>query len=184
MIEELLSSILLLSFVSMGSSTSSTSSSSSSSSSTGSSYISSTTSIPTMTMPTTQPDTSWSILPTFVTKLYHDCERKEYDLLDCLKIKSISLLDRIGRSEVIELDDSIKLVREGRRSDGARALTENDIETSIIGTYEKSSMLNQMLFDKISKFAGSHVLKIGLPKIDVPSIARGLSEGMLNLFCL
>ncbi|XP_065213997.1 uncharacterized protein LOC135841113 [Planococcus citri] len=141
-----------------------------------SSATSSSSSIPSPT-PAAATDTSWSIVPAFVSKLYQDCERKEYEFLDCLKIKSISLLDRIGRSDVIELDDSMKIVREGKRSEGARALTENDIESSIVGTDEKSSLLNDMLVEKISKFANTHVLKIGLPKIDVSSIAKSLGEG-------
>ncbi|XP_065204850.1 uncharacterized protein LOC135834809 [Planococcus citri] len=139
----------------------------------------STSSSSTIPSPTPAPatDTSWSIVPAFVSKLYQDCERKEYELSDCLKIKSISLLDRIGRSDVIELGDSMKIVRKGKRSEAARALTENDIESSIVGTDEKSALLNDMLIEKISKIANTHVFKIGLPKIDVSSIAKSLGEG-------
>lgn len=129
----------------------------------------------------TRNGSAWSIVPSFVSKLYNDCELKDYELVDCLKIKVISLLDRVGRSDVIELDESLSLVREGKRVDSGRALTENDIENTITANQEKGSALNQMLFDRVSKFFGSHVLKIGLPKLDVTSIAKSLEEGNFQL---
>lgn len=126
---------------------------------------------------TTDSAGGWSVLPSIVSKLYHDCELKDYELADCLKIKVISLLDRVGRSDVIQLDDSLALVREGKRLDSGRALSENDIENTVTGTEEKGSLLNQMLFDRVSKFLSTHVLKIGFPKVDVTSIAKSLEEG-------
>lgn len=122
-------------------------------------------------------DSNWSVIPSFVSKIYDDCERKEYELMDCLKIKIVTLLDRVSRSDSIELDESISLVREGNRIEYARALSENDIENSISNEDGKGSKLNQMIFEKISKFLRSHALKIGLPKVEVGDFAKSIQEG-------
>ncbi len=122
-------------------------------------------------------NSSWSVLPPFVSKIYGDCESKDYELMDCLKVKVISFLDRVSRSDVIELDESVSLVRDGGREDRGRALSENDIESTIATNDQKAGHLNQMIFDRLAKFLNSHSLKIGLPKMDVASFARNLEEG-------
>lgn len=128
----------------------------------------------------------WSVVPSFVSKLYGDCERKEFEIVDCLKVKVVSLLDRVGRSDVIKLDETISLVRESDRGDYGRALTENDVESTITGDENKSSTLNSMIFDRISRFLSSHSVKIGFPKIDAASFAKSLEEGKFfqgQVFC-
>lgn len=122
-------------------------------------------------------DSSWSVLSSFTSKVYSDCERKDYDLSDCLKVKFVSLLDRMARSDVIEFDESIKLVREGNRIDHSRALTENDVENTLASEGEKGPKLNHMIFDRISKFLTSHSLKINFPKVNMTTFTRSLSEG-------
>lgn len=122
-------------------------------------------------------DASWSILSSFMSKVYSDCGRKDYDISDCLKVKFVSLLDRMVRSDVIELDESIKLVKEDNRIDHGRALTENDVENTLTSEDEKGPKLNDMIFDRISKFLTSHSLKINFPKVNMTSFTRSLSEG-------
>lgn len=122
-------------------------------------------------------DSSWSVLPSFVSKIYGDCERKDYELADCLKVKVVSLLDRASRSDVIELGESMTLVRESNRIDHGRALSENDIEGTLSGEGEKGTKLNTMIFDRVSKFLNSHSLKINFPKIDTSAFAKSLDEG-------
>lgn len=137
---------------------------------------------------------SWSFLPSssssFASKLYDDCERKNYELLDCLKVKVVSLLDRVSRSDVIEFDESISLVREksgqgntddsSTRVDHGRALTENEVEDTLAGDADKGSKLNDMIFKRISSFLGTHSLKIGFPKFDASSLAKSMEEGEQN----
>lgn len=119
----------------------------------------------------------WSVVPSFVSKLYGDCERKDYEIVDCLKVKVVSLLDRVAKSDIIKLDETISLIRESDRGDYGRALTENDLESTLTGDEDKSSTLNSMIFDRISRFLSSHSVKIGFPKIDAASFAKSLEEG-------
>lgn len=123
---------------------------------------------------------NWSIVPSFVSKLYGDCERKDFEIVDCLKVKVVSLLDRITKSDVIKLDETISLVRESGRGDYSRALSENDVESDLTGDEDKSSTLNSMIIDRISRFLSSHSVKIGFPKIDAASFAKSLEEGKFS----
>lgn len=123
---------------------------------------------------------NWSVVPSFVSKLYGDCERKEFEIVDCLKVKMVSLLDRVAKSDHIELDESISLVREIGRGDHGRALSENNVEST--PTADKSTQLNDMIIDRLSRFLSSYSVKIGLPRIDTASFAKSLEEGKL-LWC-
>lgn len=124
---------------------------------------------------------SWSILPSLVNKVY-SCEHKEYDLTDCLKIKVLLLVDRVDRSDVIQLDDSIQLIRQddGRTQYG-RALSENDVQGSLNAISHqregRSFALNRMIFDRISRFLSTHSLKFNLPKFNLTALTGDSEEG-------
>nr|XP_018896560.1 PREDICTED: uncharacterized protein LOC109030184 [Bemisia tabaci] len=120
-------------------------------------------------------DGSFSI----VTKLYDECSAKDYSLSTCFKMKAVTLFDRVARSDSIPFGEQLSFVKEEKdRQDYGRAITENDLESSLASTSEeqKDTTLNSMLLDRVSRFMNSHTIKISLPKLSSEDLSRSLEE--------
>lgn len=112
-------------------------------------------------------------------KLYDDCSKKD-SVVTCLKGKAITFFDRASRSDSIVVGDMISLVKEdGSRMDYGRALTDHDVESVIQGSDDttRDLKLNNLLFDRVSRFFNSHSVRLSLPKMSSEELSRGIEEG-------
>lgn len=110
----------------------------------------------------------------FVYQVYKECSGAE--LSPCLKLKLLSVIDRISRSVRLNVADGVTLVQDestSNESEPDRSLQE--IEANLPRALEdKEDALNGMIFDKIVKFFQSHTLKLKLPNVE--ELQRSLTE--------
>ncbi|XP_071441034.1 uncharacterized protein [Hetaerina americana] len=117
-------------------------------------------------------------------RVYSECSQRS-STLPCLKMKAVTFLDRALRLPEINLADSVTLVKEpsenevaGAERDGRTLATEAELESSLPADEEaKDSTLDEMLLDRVSRFAKTHTLQMKLPQLEPAEIQRSLEEG-------
>lgn len=100
-------------------------------------------------------------------KIFEDCVAADA-VSSCLKKKAITFMDRLERTEKFSLTDGITIIRStDAQNDGATS--ENQLEN----TQRSSSVKDDSLLDKISKYIGSRTLEITMPKFSLQDIEEG-----------
>ena len=111
-------------------------------------------------------------------KLYDDCQKKGF--VPCLKMKAITFFDRAGRSNELNLGETVTIVRDTNVPiSSAEVLTEKDLEETLPRGSEEArdSRLNAILFNRIADFFNSHKVMFNLPKLNPSEIQEGVEEG-------
>ncbi|KAI5694303.1 hypothetical protein M8J76_000663 [Diaphorina citri] len=121
-----------------------------------------------------------------VTNLYDDCASKDYSMTSCLKLKALTLLDRVARSDNIAFSDTIVISKNAdakSRGDYGRAINENELENEIktsanneVVASESDSKLNSLILERVAKFLSSHNVNIKLPNVSKDDLGRALEE--------
>lgn len=109
-------------------------------------------------------------------QIYKECA--DEDLSSCLKVRLLSVIDRVSRSVQLNVADGVTFVQDDPISsvgeeEAPKSLQE--IEASLPRSLEdKEDALNTMIFDKVVKFFQSHTLKLKLPNVE--ELQRSLVE--------
>lgn len=120
-----------------------------------------------------------------VSKVYDDCANKDYPMSSCLKLKALTLLDRVARSDSISFADiTISKTADAKsRVDYGRAINENELENEIktsagneIFAGESDSKLNDLILERVARFLSSHNVNIKLPAVSREDLGRALDE--------
>ncbi|KAG8236718.1 hypothetical protein J437_LFUL016954 [Ladona fulva] len=117
-------------------------------------------------------------------RVYSDCSQRS-STLPCLKMKAVTFLNRALRLPEISLADSVTLVKDpsenevGVDRDGRTlASSEAELEATLPNDEEaKDAALDEMLLDRVSRFAKTHTLQLKLPQLTPNEIQRSLEEG-------
>lgn len=102
----------------------------------------------------------------YLYKTYSDCQTS--DLSTCLKLKLFTILDRISRSvKDYKVVDGLSFERETNEPIDITPLqSENDIDASLPRSLDdKDQTLNQLIYDKVLSFFGSHTLKVTIQRM-------------------
>lgn len=111
-------------------------------------------------------------------QIYKECA--DEDLSSCLKVRLLSVIDRVSRSVQLNVADGVTFVQDDPISEANVASDEppkslQEIEASLPRSLEdKEDALNAMIFDKVVKFFQSHTLKLKLPNVE--ELQRSLVE--------
>lgn len=111
-------------------------------------------------------------------QIYKECA--DEDLSSCLKVRLLSVIDRVSRSVQLNIADGVTFVQDDPISEANVASDEppkslQEIEASLPRSLEdKEDALNAMIFDKVVKFFQSHTLKLKLPNVE--ELQRSLVE--------
>ncbi|XP_052122671.1 uncharacterized protein LOC113209234 [Frankliniella occidentalis] len=113
-------------------------------------------------------------------KLYDDCARRD-GLVQCVKVKAATLLDRVARAGDLPITETLVLVRRGdaHRSQGGRALSEAEVEAALPpgDSYAaKDARLNELLWERLARVLSSHTVQLSFPKVSASEM-RGISSG-------
>lgn len=111
-------------------------------------------------------------------KLYDDCSNRYTSVSNCLKDKTITLLDRVNsaRSDVLSFGDGVlEIVRTGEDYHGGRSV-DNSVDN--VGEDAEEVKLNAVLYDRITRFFNTHTLKFNFPKFSSWELQRSIEEGM------
>lgn len=109
-------------------------------------------------------------------QIYKECA--DEDLSSCLKVRLLSVMDRVSRSVQLNVADGVTFVQDDPISanvaeEPPKSLQE--IEASLPRSLEdKEDALNTMILDKVVKFFQSHTLKLKLPNVE--ELQRSLVE--------
>lgn len=110
----------------------------------------------------------------YVYQTYKECSNAE--LSPCLKLKLLSVIDRVSRSALLNVADGVTLVQEEpiiNEAETEKSLQE--IEANLPRALDdKEDALNNLIFDKIVKFFQTHTLKLKLPNVE--ELQRSLTE--------
>lgn len=109
-------------------------------------------------------------------QIYKECA--DEDLSSCLKVRLLSVIDRVSRSVQLNVADGVTFVQDDPISSVAEEEAPKslqEIEASLPRSLEdKEDALNTMIFDKVVKFFQSHTLKLKLPNVE--ELQRSLVE--------
>lgn len=109
-------------------------------------------------------------------QIYKECA--DEDLSSCLKVRLLSVVDRVSRSVQLNVADGVTFVQDDPISSVAEEEAPKslqEIEASLPRSLEdKEDALNTMIFDKVVKFFQSHTLKLKLPNVE--ELQRSLVE--------
>ena len=99
-------------------------------------------------------------------RTYQQCEQQE-DMFACLKLKALKFADRALKVKSIPLVDGMELVKKG--DEDGRELNETlvDVDEANLPTdpEKRQETLDDLLIDRVSRFARSHTLQFSVPKI-------------------
>ena len=115
-------------------------------------------------------------------RLYDDCTSRGDGLTSCFKLKALTFMDRVSRSQNLPIMDGLSLVKtEAGLTDGqaqGRALNENEIEANLPRAADaKEDRLDSLLFDRVARFFRNHKLQVNFPEMEPQQLQRGLEEG-------
>lgn len=121
---------------------------------------------------------SWRI----VSKVMSECNAEEVgDIMDCLGVKAVAVLDRAARMGNIEVLSGVTLAKNPEAEDsrfGRALLTETEISQSLPQEpSQRSARLLDLLYDSALRFLQSHTLQVKVPQGAPESFARALEEG-------
>lgn len=112
-----------------------------------------------------------------VYKVLGECAEK--DMVSCLGVKAVAMLERAARAEDISLAEGVAFVRTAPVEDrGGRALaSEAELQSALDapGTQDRGSRLIDMILDAAARFLKSHSLQLRLPQ-EIPAQLRALQE--------
>lgn len=122
-------------------------------------------------------DVEFSSGARLLMKLYDDCQKKGF--VPCLKMKAITFFDRAGRSNEINLGETLTIVRDTKAQAQQNVITEKELEEQLPRGSEEArdSRLNSILFNRVADFFNSHRLVLSLPKMNPAEIQEGVEEG-------
>lgn len=124
--------------------------------------------------------TSWKL----VSKVMSDCGSEDVtEVMNCLGVKAVAVLDRAARMGNIELYSGMTLAKNSEYLEDSRngraLLSEAEISQSLPqDPSERSSRLLDLLYDATVRFLQSHTFQVKLPQGAPESLARALEEGM------
>lgn len=101
--------------------------------------------------------------------LYNAIEKcsEDKDVGVCLKIKAIGIMDRaLVQDEPLPLTDYVAIAKDptARINDNVYNETETEIAARLPRSYEeKSSTLDQMLYDRLNKYLETRTLQLSIP---------------------
>lgn len=117
-------------------------------------------------------------------KIFNDCGSDDTsDVLSCLGVKAVTVMNRAARVGDVELIQGVSLVKSSDYDEvtrnGRSMLTESEVENSLAlqQPSERTSRLLDMIYDSALRFLQSHTLQFKLPKIAPESLQRALEEG-------
>ncbi|XP_070507762.1 uncharacterized protein Osi14 [Chironomus tepperi] len=100
------------------------------------------------------------------------------DITTCLTVKGIAALNRAARASNIQITKGVVLTRDPTYARSGKALSENEIVTSLPSeNEERSSRLFEMATESVSEFLKSHSLQFKLPEETTQEVSRALEEG-------
>lgn len=98
-----------------------------------------------------------------VLNLYNECSHSE-GLSPCLKMKALSLIDRVSRMEKISVLDGVVLT--GKTEENPNEPSLEEVEKTLPRALDaKSQALTSMIFNRIAKMLGSKSIEISVPKL-------------------
>lgn len=118
-----------------------------------------------------------------VSKVMSECGSDDIaEVMNCLGVKAVAILDRAARMGNIEILSGINLnknteVPEDNRN-GRALMTENEISQSLPqDPTQRTSRLMDLLYDATVRFLQSHTLQLKMPEGAPESFSRALEEG-------
>jgi len=113
-------------------------------------------------------------------RTYQQCEQQE-DMFACLKLKALKFADRALKVKSIPLVDGMELVKKG--DEDGRELNESLVEVDEANLptdpEKRQETLDDLLIDRVSRFARSHTLQFSVPKL-ISDLDGGAGEKMLE----
>jgi len=113
-------------------------------------------------------------------RTYQQCEQQE-DIFACLKLKALNFADRAHKVKSIPLVDGMELVKkvdeDGRElNDTLVEVDEGKLPTD---PEKRQETLDDLLIDRVSRFAKSHTLHFSVPKF-ISDLDDSAGEKMLE----
>ncbi|CAG2055471.1 unnamed protein product [Timema podura] len=119
-------------------------------------------------------DASWEM----ANRLLDECG--ERDMVTCLGVKAVAVLDRAARMTKIKLMDGVTFVKTGDADDnrnGRALMTEAEIQNSIDqDPDQKTTRLIDLFLEAATSFLQSHVLQFKMPDAATQPLQRALQE--------
>jgi len=113
-------------------------------------------------------------------RTYQQCEQQE-DMFACLKLKALKFADRALKVKSIPLVDGMELVKKG--DEDGRELNEPLVEVDEANLptdpEKRQETLDDLLIDRVSRFARSHTLQFSVPKF-ISDLDDSAGEKMLE----
>lgn len=110
-------------------------------------------------------------------RVYDECNKAEYGLTACLKKKAISIIDRVGRLDSLNVNEGFKVVKNANAVD-MKVISENELEQTLPrGLEARDEALTEMLIQKVAAFVNGRTVQIEMPKMSTEDLGRGLEEG-------
>ncbi|XP_076266702.1 uncharacterized protein LOC143200179 [Rhynchophorus ferrugineus] len=105
--------------------------------------------------------------------IYSECKQSD-GLVPCLKMKALTLVDRIARMDSVTLIDGVEL--KGKTEEVPNQPTPEEIEKTLPRSLDaKSDALSTVIIDRIARMIGSKSIEISVPKL-VETARKGDSE--------
>lgn len=115
-----------------------------------------------------------------ILHIYDECQRTDGGVSMCLKKKAVTFIDRIGKIDVINIGDGIKVVGVdgGSAAKAPKSMSENELDQMLPRALEdRDYFLNNMLTEKLANYISGRKIQISLPQVTSSDIGRGLEEG-------
>ncbi|XP_050304359.1 uncharacterized protein LOC126741925 [Anthonomus grandis grandis] len=98
-----------------------------------------------------------------VLGLYNECSHSD-GLSPCLKLKALSLIDRVSRMEKIDLMEGVVVT--GKTEEDPHAPSLEEVEKSLPRAVDaKSQALTSLMFNRIAKMIGSKTISVSIPTL-------------------
>lgn len=116
-----------------------------------------------------------------VFRVLDDCQKSDGGFLLCIKKKSITFIDRIGKIDAIAIGDGLKVIRSEGSPAPLKALSETELEQSLPrGLEDRDEALTIMLVERVANLFSGRKVQINLPVLSSQELGRGIEEGSLN----
>lgn len=116
-----------------------------------------------------------------MVRIYDDCQRAEGGMVNCLKKKAITFIDRMTAIDAISVGDGVRVVRNANANQSAdlpKLQTEADVERSLPrGLEGRDQVLTNLLVERVARFFNTRSVTINFPSVSSNEIARSVEEG-------
>jgi hypothetical protein len=113
-----------------------------------------------------------------ILRVYDECNKSEYGVVQCLKKKAITFIDRIARMDSFNLD-GVKIVKNENAPVAQKVLSENELERELPrGLEARDEILTNYLVDRVANYISSRTIQVTLPAVSSDELGRGLEEGL------